>query len=72
MAEVGSAVVQRLTPEEVVGSIATRSYVAVMDDARRADFLTGIRGLLAGHPGTRGRAVVELPYATRAYRLTPG
>lgn len=66
-----SAVVQRLTPEEVVGSIATRSYVAVMDDARRADFLSGVTQLLGGHPDTRGRHEIELPYVTRAYRLTP-
>jgi len=42
-----------------------------MDDARREEFLAGIRELLAGHPGTRGRDLLELPYVTRAYRLTP-
>jgi SAM-dependent methyltransferase len=67
-----SAVVQRLTPEEVVAGIATRSYVAVMDAARRADFLSRLRQLLAGHPDTRGRQELDLPYVTRAYRLTPG
>ena len=62
---------QRLTPEEVVGGIATRSYVAVMDDGTRAEFLAGVRDLLADHPDTRGRDELELPYRTRAYRLTP-
>ena len=66
-----SAVVQRLTPEEVVAGIATRSYVAVMDAARRADFLARLRQLLADHPDTRGRQELDLPYVTRAYRLTP-
>jgi SAM-dependent methyltransferase len=66
-----SAVVQRVTPEDVVSGISTRSYVALMDDDRRADFLGGIRRLLAGHPDTRGRRELELPYVTRAYRLTP-
>ncbi|RZU34288.1 class I SAM-dependent methyltransferase [Blastococcus saxobsidens] len=72
-AEVGvveSQVVQRLAPEDVVGAIATRSYVAVMDDAGREAFLSSIRDLLAGHPDTRGRAELELPYRTHAYRLT--
>jgi SAM-dependent methyltransferase len=65
-----SAVVQRLTPEEVGGSIATRSYVAVMDDARRG--LPVRRPAAAdGHPDTRGRQEIELPHVTRAYRVTP-
>ncbi|WP_346621458.1 methyltransferase domain-containing protein [Blastococcus montanus] len=68
---VESAVVQRVTPEDVVGGIATRSYVAVMDDAGRREFLARIRDLLADHPGTRGRQELELPYRTHAYRLTP-
>jgi len=66
-----SGVVQRLRPEEVVAGIATRSYVALMDEERRADFLARLRQLLAGHPDTRGRELLELPYVTRAYRLTP-
>jgi hypothetical protein len=53
-----------------VDGIATRSYVAVMDDAQRADFLGRLRRLMAEHPDTRGREELELPYVTRAYRLT--
>ena len=68
----GSAVVQHLTPDEVVRGIATRSYVAVMDEQDRAAFLAGLRDLLATHPDTRGRDVLDLPYRTAAYRLTPG
>jgi hypothetical protein len=71
VAVAGSRIVQRVIPEDVVAGIATRSYVAVMDDARREDFLAGIRELLAGRPDTRGRELLELPYVTRAYRLTP-
>lgn len=66
-----STVVQRVTPEQVVGGIGTRSYVATMDDDRRAAFLGRVRDLLADHPDIRGAAVLELPYTTRAYRLTP-
>ena len=66
-----SAVVQQVTPEQVVGGIGTRSYVATMDDDRRTAFLGRVHALLADHPDTRGAAVLELPYTTRAYRLTP-
>jgi SAM-dependent methyltransferase len=65
-----SSVVQSVTPEQVVGGIGTRSYVATMEGARRAEFLGEIRDLLARHPDTRGRGLLDLPYTTRAYRLT--
>jgi hypothetical protein len=42
-----------------------------MDAAAREEFLGRVRRLLATHPGTRGRDRLELPYTTRAYRLTP-
>jgi SAM-dependent methyltransferase len=66
-----SGIVQPVTPENVVAGIATRSYVALMDDVRRAAFLAGVRELLDEHPDTCGRELLELPYVTRAYRLTP-
>ena len=65
-----SGTVQQLTPEQVVGGIGTRSYVATMDGVGRERFLGQVRELLATHPDTRGRERLELPYATRAYRLT--
>jgi SAM-dependent methyltransferase len=66
-----SGLAQALTPEQVVAGIGTRSYVATMDDARRAAFLGRVRDLLAERPDTRGRDRLVLPYTTRAYRLTP-
>jgi SAM-dependent methyltransferase len=66
-----SGTVQQLTPEQVVAGIGTRSYVATMDDAGRAEFLGRVRDLLAGRPDTRGRPELELPYTTRAHRLSP-
>ena len=54
-----------------LGGIGTRSYVATMDDAGRARFLARVRDLVDMHPDTRGRDQLELPYTTRAYRLTP-
>jgi SAM-dependent methyltransferase len=66
-----SGTVQELTPEQVVSGIGTRSYVATLDDAGRDRFLGRVRDLLSTHPDTRGRERLELPYTTRAYRLTP-
>ncbi|MGY1855118.1 class I SAM-dependent methyltransferase [Modestobacter sp. SYSU DS0290] len=66
-----SGIGQQVTPEEVVAGIGTRSYAATMDAAHRAEFLDRVRELLDRHPDTRGRPVLQLPYATRAYRLTP-
>ncbi|MGY1843215.1 class I SAM-dependent methyltransferase [Modestobacter sp. SYSU DS0875] len=66
-----SGIVQEVTAEQVVAGIGTRSYVATMDAAHRAEFLGRVRELLAEHPGTRGHDVLQLPYTTRAYRLTP-
>jgi hypothetical protein len=42
-----------------------------MDDDRRAEFLGRVRELLATHPDTRGREVLDLPYRTDAYRRAP-
>ena len=66
-----STVVQRLTPEQVVGTIGTRSYVATMTPDERTTFLDRLRALLAEHPDTAGRTELELPYVTRSYRLVP-
>jgi SAM-dependent methyltransferase len=71
VAVLDSRIVQAVTPAQVVGGIGTRSYVATMDAARRAEFLERVRRLIDTHPGTRGRDRLELPYTTRAYRLTP-
>jgi SAM-dependent methyltransferase len=71
VARARSSVVQRVTPEQVVGGIGTRSYVATMDDATREAFLDRLRRLLAEHPDTRGRTVLDLPYRTDAYCLEP-
>ena len=66
-----SRVVQRLTPEQVVAGIGTRSYVATMTPPDRTTFLDRLRTLLAEHPDTAGRTELELPHATHSVRLTP-
>ena len=42
-----------------------------MDDSPPESFLAGVCDLLDGHSDTAGRDLLELPYVTRAYRLTP-
>jgi SAM-dependent methyltransferase len=66
-----SAISQTLTPEQVVGTISTRSYAVTMNPPTRAAFLDRIRELIATHPDTRDRAVVDLAHVTNAYRLDP-
>jgi hypothetical protein len=64
--------VQHQTPDQVVAAVATRSYVATMSEQRRADFLGAVRELLASHPDTRGRAIVEVRLVSSAWRMLPG
>ena len=66
-----SVAVQRQTPEDVVAGLATRSYVATMPEQRRSDFLGAVRELLATHPDTRGRAVVDVRLLSSAWRMHP-
>jgi SAM-dependent methyltransferase len=66
-----SGTLQRLTPEQVVGRVATSSYATLLDPTARQAYLDRVRDLLATHPDTRGRELLELPYVTRAWRLTP-
>ena len=58
----------RLSPEEVVDLVASRSWAITMPAERREAMVAHIRHLLATHPETAGRDVVELPYVARCYR----
>lgn len=66
-----SVAVHHQTPEQVVAGLATRSYVATMGEGRRVEFLGSVRDLLATHPDTRGREVVEVRLVSSAWRLHP-
>lgn len=61
----------RVPPEAVVGRAASSSRVALLDEDERAAYLERVRRLVASHPDTRGRAELELGYATTAWRLVP-
>jgi SAM-dependent methyltransferase len=66
-----SGTAQHLTPEGVVGRVATSSYASLLAPADREAYLGRIRHLLATHPDTRGQERLELSYVTRAWRLAP-
>jgi SAM-dependent methyltransferase len=66
-----SVAVQHQSPADVVAGLATRSYVTTMTEERRADFLGSVRELLATHPDTRGRDVVEVRLVSSAWRMLP-
>jgi SAM-dependent methyltransferase len=66
-----SLVVQRMTPDDLVAGIATRSYVATMAEPRRGQFLGSVRELLATHPETRDLDVVDVRLVTSVWRLLP-
>jgi SAM-dependent methyltransferase len=63
--------VHRAPPEAVVGRTASSSRVAVLDDEERERYLDRVRELIATHPDTRDREVLDLDYVTSAWRLTP-
>jgi len=56
-----------MSPEAVVGLVSTFSYVRLRTDAD--DVYAAVRTLLATHPDTAGRDVVEVPYLCAAYRV---
>jgi SAM-dependent methyltransferase len=58
----------RLTPEGVIDLVASRSWAITMPEPRRRTLFADIRHLLATHPDTAGRDVVELPYIARCFR----
>jgi len=56
---------------EATGPAVRRGRGDEVAPTDRAAFLGRIRELIASHPDTRGRGVVELPHAVSAFRLTP-
>jgi SAM-dependent methyltransferase len=56
-----------MTPDRLLGLLSTYSYVRLRADAD--DVYAAVRRLLATHPGTAGRAVLDVPYVTATYRV---
>jgi SAM-dependent methyltransferase len=59
-----------MSPDALVGLASTFSYVRLREDSD--DVLHRLRELLATHPGTAGRASIEVPYVTATYRIAVG
>lgn len=58
---------QVLDPDGVVELMASRSFIAALDDDENRVVRDEIRHLLAEHPETAGRRALVLPYRTDAY-----
>jgi SAM-dependent methyltransferase len=59
-----------MTPEEIVSLASTFSYVRLRPDS--AVVYAALRDMLATHPETRGRDVIDVPYVCAAYRIPCG
>lgn len=57
-----------MTVDALVAMAASRSYVIALSSEERAGVLDGVRELVATHPETAGRDVLDLPYLTSAFR----
>jgi len=58
---------QVLDPEGVVELMASRSFIAALDDDENRAVRDEVRRLLTEHPETAGREALVLPYRTDAY-----
>jgi len=58
---------QPITPDGVVERIASVSHVAVLPAAERERVLDEVRTVVAGHPETRGRTDLRIPYRVDVY-----
>ncbi|HWG61688.1 MAG TPA: methyltransferase domain-containing protein [Streptosporangiaceae bacterium] len=58
----------RLSADELVDMVASRSYVITMPEAQRAAVLADVRALVAEHPDLAGADVITLPYVTHCFR----
>jgi SAM-dependent methyltransferase len=56
-----------MSPERIVNLCATFSYVRLREDSEQV--LDRVREVLATHPDTKGRAIIDVPYVTAAYRI---
>jgi SAM-dependent methyltransferase len=56
-----------MTHERIVNLANTFSFVRLRDDAE--ELLAQVRVVLATHPDTKDREIIEVPYVTAAYRV---
>ncbi len=58
---------QVLSPEGVVGRVASVSHVATLQPAERDAVLDEVREIVYRHPDTRGREALSIPYRVDVY-----
>jgi len=61
---------QELAPADIVDLVATRSHVAVLPEAERAEVLARVGDFVASHPAVAGRGRIVVPYVTSCWRAT--
>lgn len=59
--------VQRLDRAAALDRFTSVSFIASLDDARYAEAVAALQGLLDTHPQTAGRPEIELPYQSEIY-----
>lgn len=59
---------QVLGPEDLVGLVRSRSYIAILPDGERERLLDAIGELCREHPDLRGKDTFLMPYKTHAFR----
>ncbi len=59
-----------MTHDDVVAMVASRSYLITAPEDDRRRIMAGVTELLAGHPALAGRATIDMPYVSRAWRVT--
>ena len=60
--------IHRLTRDQLLDTVSSRSYVITMPAAQRAEVLAAVGRLADTHPDLAGRAELELPYRTECFR----
>jgi SAM-dependent methyltransferase len=60
--------IHRLTRDQLLDMVSSRSYVITMPAAQRAEVLAAVGRLADTHPDLAGRAELELPYRTECFR----
>ena len=59
---------QELRPEDLVGLVRSRSYIALLPEDEREQLLESVAELCRTHPDLRDRHSFVMPYRTRAFR----
>ncbi len=62
----------RLSRDELIDLVASRSYVITMPDEQREAVLARVRHLASTRPGLAGTGELVLPYVTECYRAERG